>query len=156
MKKYIFIRESGCFKKIDVQDIFYLEAARNYTKIFTEKKTHLVHAGIHAFEKELCPEGEFCRIHKGFIVSISKLDSFDNSRVKLFFRREALSLPLGGAFKRNIKQCISLVSRDYFFPEEPDFVKHEELENPGNKQNRSERKKKMKEPLIAKRRAVLK
>lgn len=83
MQSFFFIRHEGRFVKVDFQDILYIEARKNYTRLVMEEKpTILVLVTLKQWGKLLPPE-LFCRIHRGYIVAIEKILSFDNKYVYL-------------------------------------------------------------------------
>jgi len=52
-KEFVFIRDSGVLKKINSDDILYLEAMGDYVKVFTSQKFHIVHATLKSIEEKL-------------------------------------------------------------------------------------------------------
>ena len=64
--------------KVDFGDILYIEARKNYTRIVMENRpTMMVLVTLKQWERVL-PRELFCRIHRGYIDSIEKVQSFDN------------------------------------------------------------------------------
>jgi DNA-binding LytR/AlgR family response regulator len=83
MQSFFFIRHDGRNVKIDFQDILYIEARKNYTRLAMEERpTVTVLVTLKQWERVL-PRDLFCRIHRGYIVSIGKVLSFDNKYVYL-------------------------------------------------------------------------
>lgn len=69
--------------KVDFRHILYIEARKNYTRLVLEDRpTALVLVTLKQWEK-LLPRDLFCRVHRGYIVSIEKTLSFDNKYVYL-------------------------------------------------------------------------
>ncbi len=69
--------------KVDFRDILYIEARKNYTRlVMDEKPTVMVLVTLKQWER-LLPRDSFCRVHRGYIVSIEKVLSFDNKYVYL-------------------------------------------------------------------------
>ncbi|WP_373073528.1 LytR/AlgR family response regulator transcription factor [Zeaxanthinibacter enoshimensis] len=69
----IFIRHHGRMVKLMLQDILYIEAERNYCNIVTDNGRFLVVSTLKTLEKEL-PSSHFLRVHRSYVVNISKLD----------------------------------------------------------------------------------
>jgi two-component system response regulator LytT len=68
---------------VDFRHILYIEARKNYTRVVLEDQaTALVLVTLKQWEK-LLPRDLFCRVHRGYIVSIDKIISFDNKHVCL-------------------------------------------------------------------------
>lgn len=69
--------------KVDFQEILYVEARKNYTRLVMEERpTIMVLVTLKQWEK-LLPGDCFCRVHRGYIVAINKIMSFDNKYVYL-------------------------------------------------------------------------
>ncbi|HTR31380.1 MAG TPA: LytTR family DNA-binding domain-containing protein [Puia sp.] len=78
MQSFFFIRHEGRNVKVDFRDIVYIEARKNYTRLVMENRpTMMVLVTLKQWERVL-PRELFCRIHRGYIVSIEKVQSFDN------------------------------------------------------------------------------
>ena len=83
VQPFFFIRQEGRNVKVDFQDILYIEARKNYTRLAMENRPPvLVLVTLKQWERVL-PRELFCRIHRGYIVSIGKVQSFDNKYVYL-------------------------------------------------------------------------
>jgi len=79
VQSYFFIRHEGRNVKVDFREILYIEARKNYTRLVMEppRPTIMVLVTLKQWERVL-PVENFCRIHRGYIVSIEKVQSFDN------------------------------------------------------------------------------
>lgn len=104
MKEYFFIRVDGRYVKISFQDIVYMEACRNYVKLVTENKSHLVLFSMKRMEQVL--PSYFRRIHKSFIVSIDKITGFDSERVYLGNKE----LPVGQQYKNELERAVVILN----------------------------------------------
>jgi len=80
---YIYIKENKRVCKIYLNDILYLESMKEYVKIHTTQKQFITKNSIGQFESKL-PENNFVRVHRSFIVSISKILSFNSTSIELF------------------------------------------------------------------------
>lgn len=82
MEDRIFVRHNGRMVKLLLEDILYVEAERNYCNIVTSRGQHLVVATLKTIENEL-PGAYFLRVHRSFVVNISKLDVLAESHVEI-------------------------------------------------------------------------
>ncbi len=73
MEDRIFVRHNGNMEKILLVDILYVEADRNYCKIVTEAKSQLITCTLKTMEEKL-PKSKFVRVHRSYLVNLSKLD----------------------------------------------------------------------------------
>lgn len=90
----IFVRHGGKMVKILLDHILYVEADRNYCNIVTENGDFLVVSTLKSIEKKL-RNGNFLRVHRSFMVNISKLDSVSESHLEI--RRK--SIPVSRSHK---------------------------------------------------------
>lgn len=68
--------------KIYVSKIKWVEAYGDYIKVVTNDETHLVLSTMKGFEKEL-PKDKFIRVHKSFIINLSRIEKFNNKFVEI-------------------------------------------------------------------------
>ena len=78
----IFVRHNGQMLKLLLEDILYIEADRNYCQIVTSKNKILLVSTLKAIETEL-PAAVFTRIHRSYIVNLSKLDVVADSHIEI-------------------------------------------------------------------------
>jgi DNA-binding LytR/AlgR family response regulator len=109
MQNFFFIRHNGRSVKVSFADILYIEACKNYTKIVTDGKTHMALATMKMVEAVLPPR-QFCRVHRGFIISLDKLSSFD--RAKAYLPGHEISI--GDRFRDELQKRVLVLdtSRD--------------------------------------------
>jgi DNA-binding LytR/AlgR family response regulator len=97
VQSFFFIRHEGRNVKVDFREILYIEARKNYTRLVMENRpTIMVLVTLKQWERVL-PATAFCRIHRGYIVSIDKVQSFDNKFVYLGGERISIGEQYRGA-----------------------------------------------------------
>ena len=96
-KRILYVNENYKTIKIDVNEIYYLEAAKEYVQIFTNDRTIKTKQSLKYFEDILTPFS-FIRIHKSFIVSIDRIDAYTKSLVEV----NGITLPIGRSYKNKI------------------------------------------------------
>src|SRR5436190_3885716 len=75
IKDFIFLNVQKKKVKILFSEIVYIESQREYIKIATTKKEYISKMSTHEIE-ELLPSHLFKRIHRSFILSTSKIESY--------------------------------------------------------------------------------
>ncbi len=90
----IFIKENSQFSRLDTNKILYVEAYGDYVNIYTTEKKYTVHTTMKNIEQKL-DEANFMRIHRSYIVQLSKIDSIDENIV--FVNQKML--PIGSSFR---------------------------------------------------------
>src|SRR4029077_9612832 len=93
-KDFIFLNVQKKKVKILFSEILYVESQREYIKIATTKKEYISKMSTHEIE-ELLPSNLFKRIHRSFIVSVSKIDSYTAEAVDV----NGISIPIGRGYK---------------------------------------------------------
>jgi len=82
-KKTYFFRKDRLLKRINLDEIIYLEASKNYTKLYTEDETfHLARITLLEAMK-LLPENKFFRVHRSFAVAADHIDVMGRDNVRL-------------------------------------------------------------------------
>jgi two-component system LytT family response regulator len=105
VQSFFFIRQEGRNVKVDHHDILYIEARKNYTHLVLVDRTAMVLITLKQWEKIL-PQGSFCRVHRGYIVSIGRMMSFDNKFVYL----PGVNIPIGEQYKSALPEMVTIVA----------------------------------------------
>jgi len=93
-KDYIFIRARYRMKKLRFNDILYIQGLSNYLIIKTEGDSMFTLQSFDDLMKKL-PEDDFVRIHRSYVVSIDKIDSFHKNTVEI----QGNQIPVGETYK---------------------------------------------------------
>jgi two-component system, LytTR family, response regulator len=93
-KDYLFINVQKKKVKILFSEIVYIESQREYIKITTTKKEYISKMSTHEIE-ELLPAHLFRRIHRSFIISLSKIESYTAEEVEV----NGFSIPIGRGYR---------------------------------------------------------
>jgi len=93
-KEFIFLKEEGQVNRIDLRNILFVEAVGDYLSVTTNQGKHLSYMSMKKMV-DLLPADRFCRIHKSFIVSLSKVNTIDKGRV--YIGKE--SFPIGATYR---------------------------------------------------------
>jgi len=97
-KDFIFLNVQKKKVKILFSDIVFIESQREYIRIVTTKKEYLSKMSTHEIEA-LLPGHMFKRIHRSFIISISKIDSYTAEDVEV----NGVSIPIGRDYREVLK-----------------------------------------------------
>jgi two-component system, LytTR family, response regulator len=93
-KSYLFLNVQKKKVKISFSDILYIESQREYVKIVTPKKEFLSKISTTEIES-LLPPNLFKRIHRSFIISIPKIESYTTEEVEI----NGVSIPVGRDYR---------------------------------------------------------
>ncbi|HWB27947.1 MAG TPA: response regulator transcription factor [Chitinophagaceae bacterium] len=94
IKDYLFLSVQKKKVKISFSEIVYIESQREYIKVVTTKAEYISKMGTHEIEAVL-PASLFRRIHRSFIVSVSKIESYTAEMVEV----NGTSIPVGRAYR---------------------------------------------------------
>lgn len=100
-KDFIFLKEEGRVIRVDLRDVYYIEAVGDYLSVETRQGKHLSYMSMKKMIN-LLPGNRFARIHKSYIVSLAKVSSIDGSRVYLADK----SFPIGATFKNAFMELV--------------------------------------------------
>lgn len=93
----IFVRSHDKMVKVNIQDILYIEAERNYCKIHCKDKEHLLVATLKDLEEKLVVNN-LMRIHRSFIVNLFHIDEIANSHVVIAKK----AIPISADLKKQL------------------------------------------------------
>jgi len=96
-----FLKGDKKYHQIVTQEILFIEAYGNYTKLFMEEEMIIGHQKISSFEK-LLPDSDFLRVHKSFIVSGAKIKLIEGNRITIAKHQ----VPVGQLYKHNLKKLL--------------------------------------------------
>lgn len=95
--EYIFVKTENRLEKIMVADILYIEGMRDYRRIFTTQKSIMTLQTFSDLER-LLPNQEVCRVHKSYMVAISKIEAIERGRILIGSQRIPVSATYKDAF----------------------------------------------------------
>jgi len=88
--------------KVSVNEIIYLEAMQNYTKVVTPQRSYLTLVGFNTFLNKL-PQSSFLRIHRSYAVARDKINGWISSDEIICSNA---TLPIGKTYKEIVKNEI--------------------------------------------------
>ncbi|WP_457617620.1 LytR/AlgR family response regulator transcription factor [Lutibacter sp.] len=97
-----FVKSGGSLIKITVDEILFIQADDNYSRIFTTKKNHILTSTLKKVNEKL-PSFNFIRIHRSYIVNCQ----FINEIKEGFLHIGKHKLPIGRSYQEILFQKIS-------------------------------------------------
>ena len=94
---FIFVRADRKMVKINFAEINFIESFSDYLKFHLDNKVLVTRETITSIEAKL-PTSDFLRIHRSFIVSISKIESFTNEFIEI----NKKALPISRSYKKDV------------------------------------------------------
>ncbi|NLL27792.1 MAG: response regulator transcription factor [Bacteroidales bacterium] len=102
----IFIKTEKGFNKIKLNDIFFIEALKNYVIINVKDKIFTTHSTMMKIQKIL-PKNDFIRVHRSFIVRIDKI--FSIKYPNLVIEDKMQNIPIGGIYKKELYERLNIM-----------------------------------------------
>lgn len=98
---HIFVKADRKLFRLELNEIQYIEAMKDYVMIHTKDKKLMVAMNIKTIFNQL-PNTDFVRINKSFVVNLNKVESVDNHWVTI----AGFEMPLGASFKDELLERI--------------------------------------------------
>jgi two-component system LytT family response regulator len=99
---FIFVKTENRLEKIMINEIIYIEGMRDYRRVHTTTKKVMTLQNFSEFER-LIPASLVCRVHKSFMVAVSKIESIERSRIKIADQL----IPVSDTYKDTFFQLIN-------------------------------------------------
>lgn len=106
----IFIKTNSSLVRLNYNDIVWIEALENYVVVNTKKNKYTIHFTMKAIEEKM-PSVLFTRIHRSYIVNISKINQIEDNCVEVGTEDGVKSLPIGKSYKDRLMGDINLMTR---------------------------------------------
>ena len=102
---YIFVKteSKGKLLKINLVDIDFIEGMKNYVAIHCGSKKTLVYTSMKELEERL-PHKQFMRVHKSFIIPVTKITGIEGNRV--FIKGSTAEILIGENYKPELMELI--------------------------------------------------
>ena len=101
---FVFVKDNGVLKRVNVDDILFLEAMGDYVKVHTSQKFHVLHSTLKAIEEKL-PPSKFIRVHRSYIISINKIDSIQDGVIAI----GKSTIPVADTYRSALNKRINLL-----------------------------------------------
>ena len=98
---FLFLRADRRNLKIQLHEILFVESLKDYVKVVTKDRTIVSKQSISTIEENL-PGEAFLRIHRSFIVSISKIESFTAGLIQV----GKYELPVSRSYRHEVEKAL--------------------------------------------------
>lgn len=100
----IFVRHLNSMVKVSIKDILYIEAERNYCRIFSSSKEYLVVMTLREMDNKL-PSKHFLRVHRSYIINISQVKEVATSHLVI----ERKAIPISKSLKEELLKRLQTI-----------------------------------------------
>ncbi len=94
-----FLKGDKKHHQLNTEDILFIEAYGNYTKVYLKDEMIVSHEKISSFES-LLQNTNFLRVHKSFIVSVAKIKLIEGNRILI----QEHKIPIGQTYKSEVNR----------------------------------------------------
>ncbi len=94
---YIFVKADKMMVKIYLNEIKYIEALKDYVQVVTTKDKIITYLSLNYLVERL-PKDQFCRVHRSFIISIDKIESYTGTDIIIAKQL----IPIGRHYKNSL------------------------------------------------------
>lgn len=102
---FLYFRADRKMVKVFLDDILFIESLKDYIKVVTIHKVIVSKQSISSLE-EMLPKDSFVRIHRSYIISIGKIDSYNTDTIEIGNKE----LPIGRLFKHDVNKLLNTSS----------------------------------------------
>jgi DNA-binding LytR/AlgR family response regulator len=103
-QEFVFVKDNGVLKRINVDDILFLEAMGDYVKVHTGQKFHVLHSTLKSIEEKL-PSSKFIRVHRSYIVSLNKIDFIQEGVISI----GKATVPVADTYRAPLNKRLNLL-----------------------------------------------
>ncbi len=102
--EFLFIRDSNIVRRIKFDEILYAEAMGDYVKLHTPQKFYAIHNRLAEVENRL-PANQFIRVHRSYIVAVSKIDTIQDGALIL----NGKPVPVADAYRAALNKRMNVL-----------------------------------------------
>jgi DNA-binding LytR/AlgR family response regulator len=103
-RKSIFVRHSGRYIRVLIDELLWVEAMENYVQLQTTRDKLVVHVTMKSIAEALASKG-FRRIHRSFIVKLEAIESIEENHVII----DGVALPIGKSYRAGLLAGLTLI-----------------------------------------------
>jgi len=103
IENYIYLRSDRKMIKVALEDILYIESIKDYIKVIATTGTVITKQSISSIEETL-PKEMFIRIHRSYIVSVNKIESY-NQELIWIAKQE---LPISRMYRHEVSRFLQM------------------------------------------------
>jgi DNA-binding LytR/AlgR family response regulator len=103
---FIFVKSNSRLVKLKTEDIYYIEALKDYVVIHTADTRYTIHSTMKDIELKM-GAADFVRVHRSFIVRLDKIASIEFPNLTL--ENDKKVIPIGGSYRDELNSRIRMV-----------------------------------------------
>ncbi len=100
---FIHLRADRKVIKVSLNEILYVESLKDYIRVVTTNKTIITKISISSLE-EMLPKDLFARIHRSYIISLNKIESYTSELIEIAKKE----LPVSRMYKHELSKILNI------------------------------------------------
>ena len=105
----LFLKKNASLVRVPYSSILWVESMENYVKIITDNEKFTLHFTLKTTEGHM-PPSMFRRIHRSYIVNITRIQSIEDSSVIMLQEGKPVSLPIGKSYKDALMSALRFIT----------------------------------------------
>jgi DNA-binding LytR/AlgR family response regulator len=102
----IFVKSNSRLVKVKTQEIYFVEALKDYVTIHTMDSKYTVHSTMKDMLAKLA-SSEFLRVHRSFIVRVDKIMAIEQNN--LVIENDKKVIPVGGSYREELHSRLKFI-----------------------------------------------
>jgi len=103
---FIFVKSNSRLVKLRNDEIYYIEALKDYVVIHTDGTRYTIHSTMKDIDSKMSSD-EFIRVHRSYIVRLDKISTIEYPNLTL--EKINKVIPIGGSYRDDLNSKINLV-----------------------------------------------
>ena len=99
---YLFLKADRKMVKVYLKDIAYIESLKDYVRVRKQDGSEVISLQKISYLEQKLPSSDFIRIHKSYIISINKIDSYSAMNVEIGDKE----IPIGRSYKSEVMKVL--------------------------------------------------
>jgi two-component system, LytTR family, response regulator LytT len=105
-QEQIFVKANMKLVKINIKDIFYIEALKDYVTIVTKAARYVIHSTMKDIERKISSQ-EFARAHRSYIVRIDKIAAIDHNVI--IMEEINKEIPVSASCREELERRLNMI-----------------------------------------------
>jgi two-component system response regulator protein len=108
-EKELFLRKDDSLVRVMFSSILWIESMENYVRVVTDTDRFVLHFTMKAVVNQM-PASQFRRIHRSYIVNMSRVESIEEQGVRVRYDGGFELLPIGSSYREGLIGSLRFIS----------------------------------------------
>ncbi len=105
----LFLKKNSSLIRVPYSSILWVESMENYVKIITDTERFTLHFTLKTTEGQM-PPSMFRRIHRSYIVNLTRIQSIEDNAVVMVQDGKNVSLPIGKSYRDGLMGALRFMT----------------------------------------------